>query len=193
MAAVAAKALRSASFGEISAVVHDSARALNVWIFDALIEGVAERAEDAVREWGSAVATAERELAERRGISFSTELGVIQRVANGVCIIFLDAGGVEWVPAIRVAAVAEKGCAVALERVNVLAEELGYVMPLETTLDPEDRELANWIAKMAAPATTTTVPEPEVSHHEPLPYRRLSPRRALWHGASTMTRVSAAW
>ncbi|MCP9490679.1 MAG: hypothetical protein MSC31_12485 [Solirubrobacteraceae bacterium MAG38_C4-C5] len=193
MQAVASAALRSEAFTEVSAAVREVACALNVWRFDALVEGVVELAEDAVREWDAAVVAAERELAERLGISFSTEFGVIERIANDVCIIALDAGGVEQVPCLRVAAAMEIGGAVALERVSVLAKELGYVMPLENTLDHDDGELANWFAKMAAPAPTTTiVVESEASHHDPLPYRRSQPRRARWHGASTMTRVGAA-
>lgn len=192
MQAVASAALRSEAFTEVSAAVREVARALNVWRFDALVEGVVERAEDAVREWGAVVVAAEGELAERLGISFSTEFGVIERIANDVCVIVLDAGGVEQVPYLRVAGALEKGGAVALERVSVLAKELGYVMPLEITLDHDDGELANWFANMAAPAPRTTVVEPEASHHDPLPYRRSQPRRARWHGASTMTRVGAA-
>lgn len=192
MQAVAATALRSDAFVEVSAAVRESARALSIWSFDALVDGVVERAGDAVREWNAVVASAEETLAERLGISFSTEFGVIERIAYDVCIVALDGGGVERVPSNRVATTPEKGGAVALERVNVLAKELGYVMPLANTLDQEDRELASWFAKMAAPAVTTTVVESEVSHHDPLPYRRSQPRRARWHGASTMTRSGAA-
>lgn len=192
MQAVAATALRSAAFADVSAAVRETARALSVWSFEALVEGVVERAEDAVQEWDAVVAAAEGDLAERLGISFSTEFGVIERIVNDVCVISIDAGGVERVPRLRVAAAPEKGSPVALERVSVLAKELGYVMPLETSRDHEERELANWFAKMAAPATTTAVVETEPSHHDALPYRRSRPRRARWHGASTMTRVGAA-
>ena len=191
MQTVAAAALRSAAFADVSAAVREAARALSVWSFEALVEGVVERAEDAVREWDAVVAAAEGELAERLGISFSTEFGVIERIADDVCHIALAAGEVERVPCLRVAAALEKGNAVALERVNVLAKELGYVMPLGTTPDHEERELANWFAKVAAPVTTVAAVKTEPSHHDALPYRRSRPRRARWHGASTMTRVGA--
>lgn len=192
MQVVAANAFRSEVFNEVSAAVREAARALSVWSFDALVEGVGERAEDAVREWEEVVASAEKDLAEQLGISFSTEFGVIQRIVNDVCTITLDSGVVERVPSIRVVAAPEKGRAVALERVSVLAKELGYVMPLETTVDKDERELANWFAEMASPPATPVVAEAEVSHHDPLPYRRSKPRRARWHGASTMTRVGTA-
>lgn len=181
MQAVAATALRSTAFSEVSAAVQETARTLSVWNFEVLVEGVVERAEDAVREWDIVVTAAEGELAERLGISFSTEFGVIERIANDVCVIALDAGGVERVPRLRVAAVPEKGSAVALQRVSVLAKELGYVMPLETRWDHEERELANWFAKLAAPATTTAVVETEPSHHDALP------TGARGHGAGAGT------
>ncbi|HEY5342361.1 MAG TPA: hypothetical protein VIJ66_01730 [Solirubrobacteraceae bacterium] len=187
MGVLTARVLRCAAFEEVSMAVRESAGSLGVWSFDALIQGVLERAEDAVREWDEVVQRAEVELAERLRISFSTELGVIERVANDVCVVSLDSGGVERVPSIRVAAVAEIGRAVALERVNVLAKEIGYVMPVEIMPDEQDRELAAWFAKMAEPDTTPVLAE-ERSHYEPLPYRRSKPRDALWHGASTMTR-----
>jgi flavin-binding protein dodecin len=193
MATISAKVLRSSAFEDVSVAVRESAGLLGTWSFDALIQGVLERAEDAVREWDEVVQRAEVELAERLSISFSTELGVIERVANDVCIVSLDSGGVEQVPCIRVAAVAEQGRAVALERVNVLAKELGYVMPVErTTDDDEDRAMANWFERMAAPAVTVMAVEPEVTHHEPLPYRRSAPRSGRWHGSSTMTRLPAS-
>ena len=191
MGILTAKVLRCTAFEEVSVAVRESASSLGAWSFDALIQGVLERAEDAVREWDEVVQNAEIELAERLSISFSTELGVIERVANDVCVVSLDGGGAERVPSIRVAAVAEIGRAVALERVNVLAKELGYVMPVENTPDDEDRAIANWFESMAAPAVTAMAVEPDVSHHEPLPYRRSAPRRARWHGSSTMTRLPA--
>lgn len=187
---VAVKALRSAACEEVGAAVRDAARSFSDWSFKALVDGVAERAEDAMRAWDDEVSLAEHELTEELGISFSTEFGVIERMVGDVCLVALDAGGIERVPSTRVAAATEKGCAVALQRVKVLAKEMGYVMPLENTVEQEDRELAAWFSKMAAPATST-VPEPEVSHHEPLPYRRLRPRKARWHGTSAMTRVTA--
>jgi len=63
-----------------------------------------------------------------------------------------------------------------------------HVTSLEMTGDQEERELASWFAKMTAPCATAVVIEPEVSHHEPLPYRRSKPRRVLWHGAGPMSR-----
>ena len=60
--------------------------------------------------------------------------------------------------------------------------------PVSSEVSEEDRELANWFAKMAAPSTSTIIADPKVSHYEPLPYRRLTPRRPLWHGPGTMTR-----
>jgi hypothetical protein len=191
MGVLTARVLRCAAFDEVSMAVRESAGLLGVWSFDALIQGVLERAEDAVREWDEVVQRAEVELAERLSISFSTELGVIERVANDVCIVSLDSGGVEQVPCMRVVAVAQKGQAVALERVNVLAKELGYVMPVEIMPDEQDRELAAWFAKMAVPDTTPVLAE-ERSHYEPLPYRRSKPRHVLWHGANTMTRLPTA-
>ncbi len=192
MESVASRALRANVFSEVRAAVLEAARAMNVWSFDALVAGVVERAEDAVREWEDQLAAAERELTELLGISFSTELGVIERVEDDVCVIALDAGGVERVPSFRVATARESGYAVALERVSVLAKELGYVMPRESTDDQEDRKLAAWFAKMAAPDTTPAVVAHDVSHHEPLPYRRSKPRHVLWHGANTMTRLPTA-
>lgn len=192
MQAVASTALRTEACREVSAAVRETARTLSVWSFDALFGGVVERAADAVREWDAVVAGAEAELAERLGISFATDFGVIERIVDDVCVITLDAGGVERVPRLRVAAAPKEGNAVALERVSVLAKELGYVMPVDIARDQEERELANWFAKMAAPAATATVADVEVSHHDPLPYRRSQPRRGRWHGASTMTRVGAA-
>jgi hypothetical protein len=192
MDAVAGNALRSSAFKEVGVAVRESARPLSNWSFDMLVKGVVERAEDAVREWEQVVENAECELAERLSISFSTEFGVIESVANDI-VIALDTGGSERVPSTRVVAAAERGGAVALERVNVLAKELGYVMPLEITSNDEDRELAGWFAKMTAPTTIpAVVAEAEITHHEVLPYRRSGPRRGRWHGASTMTRVPAA-
>jgi hypothetical protein len=192
MAAVTEKALGSAAFAEVGAAVRESARALSDWSFNALVQGVVERAADAVREWDEVVVGAEHELAERLGISFSTEPGVIEGVRDNICLVALDAGRVEHVPFARVAAQAEKGCAVALVRVNVLSKELGYVIPLEAAVDNEDNALATWFEQMAAPVPAQVVTtDAHVSNFEPLPYRRSGPCRARWHGASTMTRVPA--
>ena len=189
MAAVTARALGSAAFAEVSAAVRESARALNVWSFDALVEGVVERAADALQEWDEVVSSVERALTERLGISFISELGVIERVVNDICRVSLASGRVEFVPCGRVAAA--EGNTVVLERVNVLSKEMGYVMPLETTLDKDELELTTWFAQMSAPEPEGVVAERQVSNFEPLPYERSRPRRRRWRGASTMTRVPA--
>ena len=194
MEAVTKKALRSNAFTEVCAAVRESALALQTWSFNELVQGVAERAADAVREWDEVVGSAERQLAEELGISFATEFGVVERVVNNICLVKLDSGALEHVPCTRVAAAAEKGHAVALERVKVLSKELGYLMPLErTTLDADDIALASWFAGMTAPASgaESTIAEAHTSTFEPLPYRRSRPRRGRWHGATTMTRVPA--
>jgi hypothetical protein len=58
----------------------------------------------------------------------------------------------------------------------------------DRTVEEVDRELIEWFASIAEPENTDIAPEVEVSHHEPLPYRRIHPRLRRWHGASTMTR-----
>jgi hypothetical protein len=191
MAAVSQRALGSKSFVEVSAAVRESARALSEWSFDALVEGVVERAADAVQEWDEVVGSAEGELTERLGISFIIEVGVIKRVLDEICMVSLATGRVERVPCTRVAAGVQKGHAVALARVNVLSKEMGYVMPLETALDKDERALAAWFAKMAAPEPEGAVAEEHVSNFEPLPYQWSRPRHRRWRGASTMTRVPA--
>jgi hypothetical protein len=192
MQAVAATTLHSAAFAVVSAAVRETACALSAWSFEELVDGVMERAEDAVREWDASVVAAENELTERLGVSFSTEIGVIERINTEVCVIALDTGRIESVPRVRVAATPKRGVVVALERVSVLAKELGYVMPLEVPRDQEEHELANWFAKMSAPVRDVGAGESQPSHQEALPYRRSRPRRTRWHGASTMTRVAAA-
>lgn len=191
MAAVTEKALKSSAFVEVSAAVRESARALNAWSFDALVEGVGERAADAVQQWDEVVSAAESELAERLGISFVSELGVIDRVVNDICLVRLSDERVEHVPCGRVAAAMGKGRAVVLERVNVLSKELGYVMPLEIAPGKDELGLAAWFRDMAAPEAEGVVAEEHVSNFEPLPYQWSRPRHRRWRGASTMTRVPA--
>ncbi len=191
MAAVTARTLDSAPLAELSAAVRESARALTVWSFDALVEGVVERAPQAVQEWDEVVSSAERDLTARLGILFISELGVIDRVMNDICRVSLASGRVELVPSGRVAAAAREGHAVVLERVNVLSKEMGYVMPLEAAPDKDELALASWFAQMAAPESEGVAAEQHVSNFEPLPYQRSRPRRRRWRGASTMTRVPA--
>lgn len=190
MEAAAAKVFHAPVFVKLRAAVLDVARALSAWNFGALVAGVVERAEDAVREWEEEVALAEGRLAQQLGISFSTEFGAIERVERDVCVISLDIGGIERVPLLRVATAHEEGRPVALERVNVLAKEIGYVMPLEVVEDQEERELAQWFAKMSSlDPTPAAIIESEDSFYQPFPYRWSQPREILWHGASTMTRA----
>jgi hypothetical protein len=193
MAKVAASVFASPTFEELREALRETARGLDTWDFDYLVRGVADHAPDAVGEWALTVAEAEHELADRFNILLATETGVITKTIGDAHLVALDGGGVEQVPSLRVVAVAEKGRAVALERVRVKAQELDYVMPLETTPDKQDLELAAWFAEMRAPATTTEIVVEDESHHDPLPFRRRSaPRTARWHGASTMARVPTA-
>jgi hypothetical protein len=190
---VTGEALRSNAFAEVRFAVRESARSLSTWNFDELVGAVVERAEDAVLEWDNVVVNAEQELADRLGISFSSETGMVKRVVGDICVIDLASGGEEHVPSTRVVALAEKGRAVVLERVRVLSKELGYIMPLEQiTVDDDERELSAWFAKMALPTPPAAViAETHVGGYQALPYGRAFPRRGRWHGASTMTRVSA--
>jgi hypothetical protein len=193
MAKVTTRTFSVDAFVEVREALRDSALVLDAWSFDSLVGAVADRAPDALSEWTSVVEEAQQELAERLGISFVTDFGIVERTIGDAYVIAIPNGRTERVPATRCAAVAEKGRAVALERVRVMAKEQDYVMPLETTPDKEDRELADWFTTMMEPAAqpvAAVVAEP--SHHERLPYTRSSPRRARWHGASTMTRLPAA-
>lgn len=186
-----AKALKSRVFSAVGKAVLESARALSDWSFTVLVEGVVEREPEAVQEWDEMVGTAERELQERLGISFDSELGVIEKVEDNLCRVGLVSGRVELVPCGRVVVSAEEGHAVVLERVNVLSKEMGYLMPLETALDKDELALGSWFARMSAPEPAAAVAEQHVSNFEPLPYERSRPRHRRWRGASTMTRVSA--
>lgn len=193
MAKVASKVLSSSAFTEVCVALRETARALDSWNFDYLVQGVADQAPDAVQEWAHTVATAEHDLAERFNILLATDIGVIEKAVGDAYVVSLDEGGVEQVPSVRVAALAERGRAVALQRVRVKAQELDYVMPLEAIPDKRDLELAGWLAEMRAPAAPAEPVVRDDGHHDPLPYRRRSaPRAARWRGAGTMTRLPAA-
>jgi len=196
LTALTRQAFALGMFGQLADAVRLSARAMDAWRFDQLVDEVAERAQPAVAEWNAAVSAAEHELHQRFGIAFSTAFGVVQRVNSGLCIVSLTEGGSQSFPADRVAAPVEKGRAVAIERVRVMDSEMNFVMPSTIEIpDSEERELAGWLAEMmAAPAEEAATPAaPDDSTAEPLPYaRRSGPRRARWRGAGTMTRVPAA-
>jgi len=193
MSLAASKLFSTPAFTEMCAAVRKTATTLDAWSFDYLVQGVADLAPDAVQEWTNTVAAAERGLADRFNVVLSTDVGVIKQAVGDACIVSLSTGGAEQVPAGRFAASMEEGRSVALERVRVKAQEMDYVMPLETIPDKQDMELAGWFAEMMGPAKAPAPAVEEVSHHEPLPYRRRSaPRNARWRGASTMTRLPAA-
>lgn len=189
----ARKVFSDPAFEEVCVALKETAQSLATWNYEALLGGVGERAEDAARQWSATVKAAERELTDALGISFSTDLGIVQRAAKNAYFISVGDNVVEQVPMARVAVAAMEGRAVVLERVRVMAKELDYVMPLKNIPDAKDRQLSEWFTAMMAPATEPVVAEPDVSHHEELPYRRRSaPRRAKWHGASSMTRLPAS-
>jgi hypothetical protein len=180
-------------FSQLADAVLVSAKAMDAWRFDQLVEDVVEHAQPAVAEWNAAVSAAEHELHQRFGITFSTAFGVVERVNSGLCIVSLTEGGSETFDADRVAAPVEKGRAVAIERVRVMDSEMNFVMPSTTDIpDRDERELSSWlVGMMTAPAEVAT---PEVDDSTAaLPYaRRSGPRRARWRGANTMTRVPTA-
>jgi hypothetical protein len=192
---VAARTLRSEAFGQVSAAVRESVRSFDHWSFDELVDGVVERAADAVHEWDEDVDAAEQELTERLGISFLGETGVVREADADVCVIALDSGGEEHVPSTRVVTAGVCGRAVLLQRVKVLSKEVGYVMPVENFgTEPGERDLAAWFASMSQPIATpgvVTADETYVSDSESVPYGRAYSRRGHWHGSSTMTRVPA--
>ena len=192
MGRAASKLFASSAFTELRAAVRKTAITLDAWDFDYLVQSVGDHAPDAVQEWTSAVTAAEGGLAERFNILLASDIGLIEKAIGDTYIISLAGARVEQVPAVRVATSVEKGRAVALERVRVRGQELDYVMPLETTPDKQESELAGWFTEVMAPAKTSAAVVEEVSHHEPLPYRRRAPRNARWRGASTMTRLPAA-
>jgi hypothetical protein len=193
--ALTQSAFGMAAFTQLAEAVLSSAREMDTWRFDLLVDNVLERAEPAVYQWNACVDAAERELQARYDIGFSTALGAVERAASGICVVSLDAGGTERFPLERVAIPVEKGRAVAIERVRVMGTEMNFVMPSTTNIaDTEDRALAAWFKEAMMPTTEpVTVATSDESTAEHLPYSRRSARRqAHWRGASTMTRVPAA-
>lgn len=183
------------AFSQVADAVRASAREMDSWRFDLLVDNVMERAEPAVAEWSACVDAAERELHERFDIGFSTALGVVERVASGIYLVSLEEGGTQRFPAERMAAPVEKGRAVAIERVRVMGNALDFVMPSTADIpDTQDRALAAWFKTMMMPAAEpVAVTTSDDSTADQLPYGRSSaPRPSRWRGASTMTRVPAA-
>lgn len=181
-------------FAELADAVLLSAKGMEAWRFDRLVQGVIERAQPAVAEWNAAVSAAEHELNQRFGIAFATAFGVVERVDSGLCTVSLAEGGSQTFDADRVAAPVEHGLPVAIERVRVMDSEMNFVMPSTGEIpDRDERELARWLVGMMTAPTEVATAETDDSTAEPLPYaRRSGPRRARWRGASTMTRVPAA-
>ncbi len=196
LTALTRRAFGLGMFGQLADAVRLSARGMDAWRFDQLVDEVAQRAQPAVAEWNKAINAAEHELHQRFGIAFSTAFGVVERVNPGLCIVSLNEGGSQSFPANRVVARVEKGRPVAIERVRVMDSEMNFVMPSTAEVpDREERELAGWlVGMMAAPTAEAATPAaPGDSTAEALPYsRRSGPRRGRWRGASTMTRVPAA-
>jgi hypothetical protein len=181
-------------FSQLADAVLLSAKTMEAWRFDLLVEDVVVRAQPAMAEWNEAVSAAEHELHQRFGISFSTAFGVVERVSSGLCIVSLTEGGSQTFDVDRVAAPVELGRSIAIERVRVMDNEMNFVMPSIIELPSNDeRELSSWLVGMMTTAAEAAPPEVDDSTAEPLPYaRRSGPRRARWRGASTMSRVSAA-
>ncbi len=180
-------------FPQLAAAVRLSAKGMDAWRFDRLVEDVVMHAQPAVAEWSTAVSDAEHELYQRFGISFSTAFGAVERLRSGLCIVSLNEGGTETFDADRVASPVETGRAVAIERVRVMDSEMNFVMPSTIDIpDHDERALSSWFVGMMTDEAEPASPEVDDSTAEPLPYARSVPRRARWHGASTMTRVPAA-
>lgn len=182
-------------FSQLADAVRLSVKDMNDgWRFDQLVTDVVKRAEPAVAEWNSAVSSAESELHQRFGITFSTAFGVVERVSSGLCIVTLTEGGSERFDADRMAAPVEKGRAVAIERVRVMDSEMSFLMPSTVEVpDADERELSRWFTNMLTAPNEPAVAERDDSTAEALPYARPgAPRRARWRGASTMARVPPA-
>jgi len=188
------KLRQAAAFKEMTAAVCESARLLAAWDFDELIRGAVERAGEAMVEYDRLVVHAERDLQERLGIAFRTDFGVIAAATQAFVDVTLHSGEMARVPLARCAVAAHEHAEVALERVSVLAKELGYVMPVEHSAE-QDEELAAWFSAVSAPMRVPNlVMSADAIRSEPdsvegFPYRRPRPRSGRWHGASTMTRT----
>ncbi len=80
------------AFSQLAEAVRASAREMDSWRFDLLVDDVMERAAPAVAERNACVDAAQRGLYERLDIGFSTALGVVESVASGSYLVFLEEG-----------------------------------------------------------------------------------------------------
>lgn len=186
------RAFRSSAFREVSNALRMAAGELGAWRFDELVERTGLFAEDALMTWNEVVEEAESHLHERFNIGFSSDLGIVQDLRPGICVVSFE-DGAERFPRNRLAAPLEKGHAVAVERVKVMGSEQDFLMPSMTQVDEEERELIAWFAERSEPAAgaPTAVIFDETDNADRLPYRRpAGARKRRVRVAGTMNRAA---
>jgi hypothetical protein len=145
---LSAKVFGSAAFYDLNdaleTCVREVLRTQQQWRFDSVIQRLGEIAEPAVVEWDTVVREAVEALTPW-GISFSYELGCIERRSGRTYVVSLGNDRVERFSHERVAAPEmRKGCAVAVEHVRVLGDGLDVVLPALKTPETEPEAPDLW-------------------------------------------------